>query len=311
MSDSPAAHVTVLLHEAVDALVIDPDGFYIDGTFGRGGHSQLILERLSPQGRLLAIDKDPQAVATGREKFARDERFEIAQGSFTQLEELVAERGRSGEVAGVLVDLGVSSPQLDEAQRGFSFMQDGPLDMRMDTTQGQSAADWISTAKDTELAKILKEYGEEKFAKRIARAIVTAREETPIVRTLQLAKIIADAHPSWEVGKHPATRSFLAIRLFINKELEDLRDLLEQITGALKPGGRLVAISFHSLEDRIVKRFMRDKAKGDNLPRNVPVLESQLNKTLRIIGKATKPSDQEIAINVRSRSAVMRVAEKL
>lgn len=304
-------HITVLLHEAVEALVTDQDGFYVDGTFGRGGHSKQILESLSGQGVLLAIDKDPQAIQTAKENFSQEERFEIAQGSFTEMARLLKERNRLGEVSGVLLDLGVSSPQLDEAKRGFSFTNDGPLDMRMDPTKGESAKAWLATVKAEDLAKVLKDYGEEKFAKRIAKAIVAAREEDSIETTHQLASIVAEAHPAWEVGKHPATKTFMAIRLFLNQELEDLTALLQQVIDVLKPGGRLVVISFHSLEDRIVKRFMRDKAKGDDLPRGVPVTEDKLNKTLKIIGKAVKPSQKEIDSNVRSRSAIMRVAERL
>ncbi|MGH1469762.1 MAG: 16S rRNA (cytosine(1402)-N(4))-methyltransferase RsmH [Cellvibrionaceae bacterium] len=312
MSDEASPqHITVLLDEAVEALVVNPDGFYVDGTFGRGGHSELILKALSEQGSLLAIDKDPQAIDIANTRFPEEKRFEVAQGSFVELSRLLAERNQLGKVSGVLLDLGVSSPQLDEAKRGFSFTNDGPLDMRMDPTHGQSAKQWLADVKEEDLAAVLKEYGEEKFARRIAKAVVAAREEGKIETTHQFAKIVAEAHPAWEVGKHPATKTFMAIRLFLNQELEDLTALLQQVLGVLQPGGRLVVISFHSLEDRIVKRFMRDKAKGDYLPRGVPVTEDQLNKTLKIIGKAVKPSREEIEQNVRSRSAIMRVAERL
>ncbi|MEX1032694.1 MAG: 16S rRNA (cytosine(1402)-N(4))-methyltransferase RsmH [Cellvibrionaceae bacterium] len=304
-------HTTVLRREAVEALIVDRDGLYIDGTFGRGGHSREILHALSDRGRLLAMDKDPAAKEVAEQEFARDPRFEFVPGSFTRLQQLLVAREQLGKASGVLLDLGVSSPQLDEAQRGFSFTQDGPLDMRMDPSQGASAADWISTVKESELARVLKEYGEERFAKRIARAIVAARAELPITRTHQLAKVVAEAHPAWEVGKHPATRAFLAIRLHINRELEDLAELLSQIVKVLKPGGRLVAISFHSLEDRIVKRFIRRQSRGEELPRGLPITDDKLNRTMHTIGKATRPLSDEVESNVRSRSAIMRVAEKI
>ena len=308
---SPAGnHITVLLQEAVDALVWDADGYYLDGTFGRGGHSKAILDRLSSNGGLLAIDKDPQAVAFAEREIV-DPRFEIVHGSFRELSPLLAQRGRQETVSGVLLDLGVSSPQLDDAERGFSFMQDGPLDMRMDTSQGQSAETWIATVKEDELTTILKEYGEEKFAKRIARAITEQRLVAPITRSKQLADIVAAAHPAWEVGKHPATQTFLAIRLYLNRELEDLQGALDKVLDVLTPGGRLVVISFHSLEDRIVKRFMRNKARGDELPRGLPVRDAQINRQLKICGKAVRPSAEEVQHNVRARSAIMRVAEKL
>lgn len=308
---SPVAnHTTVLLQEAVDALVWDADGYYVDGTFGRGGHSKAILARLSTKGKLLAIDKDPQAAKCAEEEIA-DARFEIVHESFRTLAQLIIQRGQIGQVSGVLLDLGVSSPQLDDAKRGFSFQQDGPLDMRMDSSQGQSATAWIATVKENELTTVLKEYGEEKFARRIAGAIVEQRDKAPITRTKQLADIVATAHPAWEVGKHPATQTFLAIRLYLNRELEDLQDTLDQVLDVLRPGGRLVVISFHSLEDRIVKRFMRNKARGDELPRGVPVKDAQLNRQLKICGKAIRPSQAEVDHNVRARSAIMRVAEKL
>src|SRR5690625_3804657 len=249
------AHTTVMLREAVDTLVTDPDGFYVDGTFGRGGHSNLILEQLSGRGRLLAIDKDPVACAVALERFAHDSRFEIIAGSFADAAQYVADRGRTGQVAGLLLDLGVSSPQLDDAGRGFSFLRDGPLDMRMDPHSGVSAAEWLASAGEAEISRVLKEYGEERFARRMARAIVRARTDEPITRTLQLAKIVAEAHPAWEKGRHPATRAFQAIRIHINRALEDLETLLASVVPMLGPGGRLVVISFHSLEDRIVKRF--------------------------------------------------------
>lgn len=304
-------HKTVLLHEAVDALLHDPNGFYVDATFGRGGHSREILQRISAAGKLLAIDKDPAAIAVAEMEFSNDQRFEIVQGSFSELNELINAREQQGKVAGILVDLGVSSPQLDDATRGFSFTQDGPLDMRMDPAKGQSAADWIATVKESELVRVLKEYGEERFAKRIARAIVNERQTAPITRTLQLAKIVAEAHPAWEIGKHPATRAFLAIRLFINRELEDLVAMLDATVAMLQPGGRLVIISFHSLEDRIVKRFMRRQAQGEALPARLPITDDQINRSMKLCGKALRASEGEVAANVRSRSAIMRVAERL
>ncbi len=309
MSDSQ--HITVLLQEAVAALVTDTSGFYVDGTFGRGGHSGLILQTLATSGRLLGIDKDLAAIATARARFGSDNRFEIAHGSFAQLGEFVTVRGLEGKVAGILLDLGVSSPQLDESERGFSFMQDGPLDMRMDQTRGQSAAEWVNTASEEDIAWVLKEFGEERFAKRMARAIVTERQKTPFTRTKHLAEVVKEANPAWEKGKHPATRAFQAIRIQVNNELGDLDAVLEQALDVLAPGGRLVVISFHSLEDRVVKRFIRRQEQGDPVPKGLPVREDQLNKRMRSLGKAIKASDNEVNANVRSRSAIMRVAEKL
>ena len=309
MSDSQ--HITVLLNEAVEALVTDTSGFYVDGTFGRGGHSGLILQSLSSEGHLLGIDKDLAAIATANARFGDDSRFAIAHGSFAELANLVAARGLSGKVTGVLLDLGVSSPQLDEAERGFSFMQDGPLDMRMDQTRGQSAADWVNTASEDDITWVLKEYGEERFAKRMARAVIAERQKQPFTRTKHLAEVIKEANPAWEKGKHPATRAFQAIRIQVNNELGDLDSVLEQALEVLAPGGRLVVISFHSLEDRVVKRFIRRQEQGDPIPKGLPVRDDQLNKRMRSLGKALKASDDEVNANVRSRSAVMRVAEKL
>jgi 16S rRNA (cytosine1402-N4)-methyltransferase len=304
-------HITVLLNEAVAALVTDTSGFYVDGTFGRGGHSALIMKQLSVDGRLLGIDKDLAAIATANARFADDDRFSIAHGSFAELAQLVAERDMTGKVAGVLLDLGVSSPQLDEAERGFSFMQDGPLDMRMDQTRGQSAAEWVNTASEDDITWVFKEYGEERFAKRMARAIIAERQKTPFTRTKHLAEVIKEANPAWEKGKHPATRAFQAIRIQVNSELIDLDSVLEQALAVLAPGGRLVVISFHSLEDRAVKRFIRRQELGDPVPKGLPIRDDQLNKRMRSLGKAIKASDEEVNANVRSRSAVMRVAEKL
>jgi 16S rRNA (cytosine1402-N4)-methyltransferase len=303
-------HKTVLLDEAVAALVTDADGFYIDGTFGRGGHSAAILAKLSANGRLLAVDKDPEAERAAKLRFGADSRFEFVRGSFKDIASYAAVRGQSGRVAGVLLDLGVSSPQLDQGERGFSFMQDGPLDMRMDPESGMSAADWLAVADEKDIATVLWEYGEEKFSRRMAKAIVRARQQQPIVRTAQLAAIIAEANPSWERGKNPATRAFQAIRIYINRELDDLHDLLADIVDVLKIGGRLVVISFHSLEDRIVKRFIRLQEKGPPIPRGLPVAEADIVRPMRAVGKALKPGDEECELNVRARSAVMRVAEK-
>jgi len=304
-------HVTVLLHEAVDALVTNLEGFYVDGTFGRGGHSALVLEHLSPTGHLLGIDKDLAAIAAANTRFAQDSRFEIAHGSFADLAELIAVRGMTGKVSGVLLDLGVSSPQLDEAERGFSFQNDGPLDMRMDQTRGQSAAEWVNTAAEDDIAYVLKEFGEERFAKRMARAVVAERQVRPFSRTKHLAEVIKEANPAWEKGKHPATRAFQAIRIHVNNELTDLDAVLEQALEVLAIGGRLVVISFHSLEDRVVKRFIRRQELGDPVPRGLPIRDEQLNKRMRSCSKAIKASDNEVDANIRSRSAIMRVAEKI
>ncbi len=312
MATETFRHVTVLLDEAVELLVQNADGFYVDGTFGRGGHSSLILQHLSDQGRLMAIDKDLEAIACAGERFGDDGRFSIAHGSFSRLGEFVSEQNMSGQVDGVLLDLGVSSPQLDDPTRGFSFQHDGPLDMRMDTTRGESAAQWLAYASEKEIADVIFTYGEDKFGRRMARAIVAARQIAPIETTAQLAKIVSDANPSWEKGKHPATRAFQAIRIHVNKELQDLEQCLDQSLEMLKVGGRLVIISFHSLEDRIVKRFIRKHVKGDeHLPQGVPVTTDMLNQRLKAVGKMLKASDKEIEDNPRARSAVMRVAVKI
>jgi len=303
-------HLTVLLQEAVDQLVVDPDGSYVDGTFGRGGHSKLILESIN-EGQLLAFDKDPEAIAEAAQHFSSDARFSIEQRSFACLQESIESRGLMGKVSGVLLDLGVSSPQLDDAERGFSFINDGPLDMRMNPDVGQSAADWINQAEEKEIARVMKDYGEERYARRIAGAIVREREIEPITRTLRLAKIVAEANPAWEKNKNPATRAFQGIRIFINNELGDLEAVLEQALEVLAVGGRLVVISFHSLEDRLVKRFIRRHERGDELPAGLPVMDSQLNKRLKNVSKAVKASKTEVDVNVRSRSAIMRIAEKI
>jgi len=305
------AHTTVLLNEAVEALNINSAGRYVDGTFGRGGHSKLILEQLGPDGHLLGFDKDPLAITTAEKEFSDDTRFSITQSSFAELEAVITQYGWHGNVDGVLLDLGVSSPQIDDAARGFSFQNDGPLDMRMNPDQGLSAAQWVAQASEADIAKVLKEYGEERFAKRIARAIVNAREEQPIETTKQLASIVAAANPKWEKGKDPSTRSFQAIRIFINSELEELEQCLLQAVNILKPGGRLVVISFHSLEDRIVKHFIRNMEQGEQLPIDLPVMHVEVNSKLRRMGKAIKASDEEVKQNTRARSAVMRIAERV
>ncbi len=304
-------HQSVLLRPSVEALKIEPAGVYVDGTFGRGGHSRLILSALGERGRLIAIDRDPQAVAYAQAHFADDARFSIVHGSFAMLAEVAREAGVMGRVDGVLLDLGVSSPQLDQAERGFSFGKSGPLDMRMDTTRGESAAEWLARAESDEIAEVLKAYGEERHARRIARAIVAAREEAPIVTTERLAEVVSQANPSWEKGKHPATRSFQAIRIRVNGELDAIQCCLDQVLDVLAVGGRLAVISFHSLEDRIVKRFMRDQARGDRFPPGVPIRQDQLQPRLRLVGKAIHPDVDEIESNPRARSAVLRVAERL
>jgi 16S rRNA (cytosine1402-N4)-methyltransferase len=260
---------------------------------------------LSSKGRLIAVDKDPAAEASAK-SFADDSRFEFMAGSFADLPASVSD----GALDGILLDLGVSSPQLDNADRGFGFRDDGPLDMRMDTRSGVTAADWIAVASEAQIAEVIKTYGEERFARRMASAIVKVRAETPISRTKQLASIVAEANPRWEPNKHPATRAFQAIRIYINRELEDLELALDPMVAKLAPRGRLVVISFHSLEDRIVKRFMRNQAKGEQLPRRVPVIDSDTGKTLNLVGKAVKPSGSEVERNPRSRSAIMRIAER-
>jgi 16S rRNA (cytosine1402-N4)-methyltransferase len=305
------SHVTVLLEEAVQSLITAKDGFYIDGTFGRGGHTDLILKELSKSGFLLAIDKDPQAIAVGKIRFADDARFELVQESFALMKALVDERNKLGEVTGILLDLGVSSPQLDQAERGFSFSHDGPLDMRMDDSSGLTAAQWVNAASENEIIRVLKEYGEERFARRMAKAILQERTAEPILTTSRLAKIISAAHPAWERGKHPATKAFQAIRIHVNDELKDLEKVLEDALDMLAIGGHLVIISFHSLEDRRVKRFIQRHVKGDELPAGLPVTADKLNKRLKLVSKMIKAGEQELEINPRARSAVMRVAEKI
>jgi 16S rRNA (cytosine1402-N4)-methyltransferase len=305
------AHTPVLLDEVLAGLSVKPDGRYCDATFGRGGHAAAILGQLGPAGRLCAIDRDPDAIAAGRERFAAEPRLTLVRGSFGRLEERVRAAGWEGELQGVLLDLGVSSPQLDEAGRGFSFMQDGPLDMRMDNESGLSAAQWLARAGEREIADVLFKLGEEKFSRRIARAIVAARAETPIGTTRQLADIVAGAVPTREPGKHPATRTFQAIRIYVNRELEEAEAALPQAVNLLAPGGRLCVISFHSLEDRLVKRFMRREAQGDPIYAELPDVPPHARPRLQLIGGAVMPGDAEIARNPRARSAVLRVAERI
>jgi len=304
-------HQPVLLKETLEGLAIQPDGVYVDGTFGRGGHARAILAALGPQGRLLAIDKDPEAVHSGEIQFAGDPRFEIEQGTFTLLGGMVAKRELTGRVNGLLLDLGVSSPQLDDSSRGFSFSEEGPLDMRMDPTSGVSAAQWLEQADEREISDVLKTLGEERFARRIARAIVELRATEPLRTTRQLAELVTTAIPVREKNKHPATRSFQAIRIFINHELDDIRAVLDQVLDVLAPHGRLVVISFHSLEDRIVKRFIRHEFQGEQPPIEFPLAGMDYQPRLRPIGKAVRAGKQEVAGNPRARSAVLRVAERL
>jgi len=302
-------HVTVLRDEAVAALDVKVDGLYVDATYGRGGHSRAILAQLGPAGRLLAMDRDPRAVAAAHEEFGKEVRFEIVQRPFSMLGMTIEERGWRKQVNGILFDLGVSSPQLDEASRGFSFLREGPLDMRMNPDHGESAAQWLSHAEENEIAEVLQTLGEERYARRIARAIVLRRREQPLTTTRELAELVADAVPTRERHKDPATRTFQAIRLHINQELDELRSTLPQAVEALTVGGRLVVISFHSLEDRIVKQFMRREAKGEELPPDLPIRHAEVRARLRILGKAIRVSADEIRRNPRARSAVMRAAE--
>ena len=300
-------HQSVLLEEAVEALIVSSNGVYLDGTFGGGGHSQHILERLSPIGALMAFDRDPAAQAIASELSRKDNRFAFKATKFSRLGLYVQPRSLDG----VLLDLGISSPQIDNPSRGFSFSRSGPLDMRMDPRDGESAAEWLAVASERDISDVLRKFGEERFARRIAKAIIKERSSEPIITTRQLAEIISAANPSWEQNKHPATRSFLAIRLHINQELKELSDVLDQIVISLANGGRLVVISFHSLEDRIVKRFIRAGGLARKFPAGVPVRHFEQPATLRAVGKIIRPSAQEIAKNPRARSAVMRVAERV
>jgi|TARA_B100001971_G_C18262210_1_gene588020 16S rRNA (cytosine1402-N4)-methyltransferase len=304
------AHRVVLQKESVQALVRDADGEYVDCTYGRGGHTEAILEFLNPQGRLLVIDKDLQAIEHANRLYGSDGRVTAVHGSFADLKEHASQVGL-GPLSGVLMDLGVSSPQLENGQRGFSFEHDGPLDMRMNQSSGVTAAEWLASVKEGQLADVIWKYGEEKFSRRIARTVVRSRIDAPIETTGQLVRIIEEAVPTRERKKHPATRSFQAIRIFINNELGDLEKCLQAALQQLNKGGRLVVISFQSLEDRIVKRFIRDHHRGDPFPARLPVRDAQLSRKLKHIGKAIRASREEIAVNIRARSAVMRVAEKI
>lgn len=304
-------HRPVLLAEVIGALAIVSDGIYMDLTYGRGGHAGAILERLGAHGRLVVMDKDPAAIRSAQQRFGQDPRVEIRAGSYTGAGKVADEFGIRGRVSGVLMDLGVSSAQLDDPGRGFSFRQDGPLDMRMDPASGEGAADWLARVPEQELVRVLREYGEERFAARIARAVVAERRVRPITTTAHLRAIVAAANPAWEMGKDPATRAFQAIRIHINGELDELRLCLDQLVGLLAPGGRFAIISFHSLEDRIVKRFIRQESRGDLFPAALPVPDAMRQPHLRPVGGAVQPGDEEVAINPRARSAVLRVAEKL
>lgn len=305
------AHTTVLLVEAVDALNIKPDGLYVDGTYGRGGHSAKILAHLNQAGRLLAIDKDPVAIEHARDTYQGDERFQAWHGSFRDFPQALLDLGLAAKIDGLLLDLGVSSPQLDEAERGFSFMRDGALDMRMNPQAGLSAQQWLMQADEKEIAQVLWLYGEERFSRQIARAIVKARAVEVLDSTLQLAELIAKAVPKREPGKNPATRSFQAIRIKVNQELDDLEACLSAGLTHLKSGGRLAVISFHSLEDRMVKHFMREQATPPRLPKGLPIQAVDVTTPLRLLGKGLRPSEAEVEVNVRARSATLRIAEKV
>ena len=304
-------HVPVLLEPVLDGLAIREDGLYVDGTFGRGGHSREILARLGEDGRLIAIDRDPQAIASAPDALTRDPRFELVRGEIAELGTIIAERKLVGGIDGILFDLGVSSPQLDEAGRGFSFRRDGPLDMRMDPDSGVPASEWLARVDEKELTRILRQYGEERYAGRIARAIVSASTSGPVMRTGELAAIVEAAVPRREQRIHPATRTFQAIRIAINGELEQLEKALAASVDVLRAGGRLCVISFHSLEDRIVKRFMRDASREPEQYRGMPSIPAEFRPRLRLVGKPVTATEAEVEANVRSRSARLRIAERL
>lgn len=307
----PDAHQPVLLDEVIEQLAIRPDGIYVDLTFGRGGHSREILKRLGPDGRLIAMDKDPVAVSEGENGPFRDSRFSIRHGSFIELERFIDELELRSRVDGALLDLGVSSPQLDDPERGFSFTREGPLDMRMNLDQGMDAATWLNQSEKNYIIRVLREYGEERYARRIATAIVEERKEQPFTTTKQLAELVVRVVPTHERGKHPATRVFQAIRIAVNDELEELKQCLAQCLQVVAVGGRIAVISFHSLEDRIVKRFFQKEAKGNEYPPGLPIPESQIKRRLKIIGSLIRPTDAEVEQNIRARSARLRIAEKL
>lgn len=311
MQKKQEQHYPVLLKEVVEYLAIDSEGIYIDATFGRGGHAAQILQKLGEKGQLIAIDKDPEAVVYAKQRWGNDKRFQVYQGSFNCVEKIAKTLGIDGQISGLLLDLGVSSPQLDQAERGFSFLRDGPLDMRMDPKTGISAAEWLACAEEKEIAQVLKDYGEERYAKRIANAIGEERELKPIVTTVHLANVVKLAHPRWDRNKHPATKTFQAIRIRINNELEDLKSCLEQSLDVLKIGGRLLVISFHSLEDRIVKRFIRKHSQEAVELKMLPIMPAEWRPKLKSLGRGIKPDAYAIAENPRSRSAVLRIAEKI
>lgn len=304
-------HKPVLLEPVLAALDIKADGNYIDGTFGRGGHSRAILQRLGPAGRLLAIDRDPEAIAEADAALAQDARFELIRNDFAEIGHIAVDRGLGGSVDGILLDLGVSSPQLDRGHRGFSFQHDGPLDMRMDPERGQSAAAWLATVEERELSRVLRRFGEERYAPRIARAIVAARDEAPVDTTARLAELVSAAAPQRARNKHPATRTFQAIRAFLNDELGQLERALRASLEVLRKHGRLCVISFHSLEDRLVKRFIRDESREPEAFRGLPEVPEAFRPKLKPVGRSTAADEDEIKANPRSRSARLRVAERL
>ena len=307
---STPSHVSVLMHEAVEALTLVEDGKYVDATYGRGGHSGYLLGRIAEGGQLLALDRDPEAVADALVRFSAEPRFSIRQANFANLKDVLQQHGWLGEVDGLLLDLGVSSPQLDVAERGFGFSRDGDLDMRMDPGDGESAAQWLSTVSEKELVRVLREYGEERYAKRIAAAIVSARANKPITRTGELAEIVKAAHPRWERHHHPATRSFQAIRIQINGELDAIKAAMVAAASVLRIGGRLAVISFHSLEDRLIKRVMRQPVPDARIPRHLPQ-PAQLEHPWRVVSKPVKAGTAELSVNPRARSAVLRIAERV
>lgn len=309
MFTTASAHIPVLLDECIQALVTDLEGTYLDGTFGRGGHSTALLNALDAKARLIAFDKDSEAIAWARKQFAEEKRFTIVHASFAQMQRYLASMGIH-QVDGILLDLGVSSPQLAQPERGFSFYEEGYLDMRMDTTQGITAAEWLANVSERELAEVLWRYGEERYARRIARAIVDTRAQNPLTTTQQLADLVAKACPTREKHKHPATRTFQAIRIFINDELNELAKGLAQGLTLLRPGGRMAVISFHSLEDRIVKQFIRSKSQGPVLPKEIPVMPTHFIPELRKVGPPIRPTATEVQRNPRARSATLRVMEK-
>ncbi|HKK02627.1 MAG TPA: 16S rRNA (cytosine(1402)-N(4))-methyltransferase RsmH [Gammaproteobacteria bacterium] len=311
MEQGAQDHAPVLLEEALEGLAIRAAGHYLDATLGRGGHAAAILERLGGAGRLLVVDRDPEAIRAGERRFFGDRRVSIVRGNFSELERIAREAGFEAGFDGMLLDVGVSSPQLDDPARGFSFMREGPLDMRMDPDSGSSAAQWLAHATERDIVRVLRDYGEERHARRIARAIVAAREAEPIETTRRLAEVIAGAVPGREPGKHPATRSFQAIRIFINDELAELDAALEASLVLLKPGGRLCVISFHSLEDRRVKRFMRRQAETTEPWRGLPEVPAHARPKMALVGKARRAGEAEVAANPRARSAVLRAAERV